>query len=133
MILRDSNEGMHIKYQYLVTSKFSKTLGIIVISTTVIFSTVITNVTVCSYPLINGCWLYFVLANLIFWIQSLNKLYSVIECCSCCSVAKSCLTHCDPMDCSLPGSSVHGISQARILEWVATSFLDQRSISCLLH
>ena len=28
-------------------------------------------------------------------------------------------TLCDPMDCSLPGSSVHGISQARILEWVA--------------
>ena len=34
---------------------------------------------------------------------------------------KSCPT-CDPMDCSLPGSSVHGISQARILEWVAISF-----------
>ena len=31
----------------------------------------------------------------------------------------SCLTLCDPMDCSLPGSSVHGILQARILEWVA--------------
>ena len=30
-----------------------------------------------------------------------------------------CLTLCDPMDCSLPGSSVHGILQARILEWVA--------------
>ena len=29
---------------------------------------------------------------------------------------------CDPMDCSLLGSSVHGISQARILEWVAISF-----------
>ena len=29
---------------------------------------------------------------------------------------------CDPMDCSLPGSSVRGISQARILEWVATLF-----------
>ena len=29
---------------------------------------------------------------------------------------------CDPMDCSLPGSSVHGIVQARILEWVAISF-----------
>ena len=29
---------------------------------------------------------------------------------------------CDPMDCSLPGFSDHGISQARILEWVATSF-----------
>ena len=32
---------------------------------------------------------------------------------------KSCPTVCDPMDCSLPGSSVHGIFQARILEWVA--------------
>ena len=32
---------------------------------------------------------------------------------------KSCLTLCDPMDCSLPGSSIHGIFQARILEWVA--------------
>ena len=31
-------------------------------------------------------------------------------------VAKSCLTLCDPMDCGLPGSSVHGILQARILE-----------------
>ena len=38
-----------------------------------------------------------------------------------CSVAQSCLTLCDPVDCSLPGSSVHGISQARILEWVAIS------------
>ena len=37
-------------------------------------------------------------------------------------VAQSCLTLCNPMDCSLPGSSVHGISQARILQWVATSF-----------
>ena len=35
--------------------------------------------------------------------------------------AQLCLTLCDPMDCSLPGSSVHGISQARILEWVAIS------------
>ena len=33
-----------------------------------------------------------------------------------------CLTLCDPMDCKLPGSSVHGISQARILELVAISF-----------
>ena len=32
------------------------------------------------------------------------------------------LTLCNPMDCSLPGSSVHGIFQARILEWVAISF-----------
>ena len=37
-------------------------------------------------------------------------------------VAQSCLTLCDPMDCSLPGSSVHGILQGRILEWVAILF-----------
>ena len=37
-------------------------------------------------------------------------------------VAQSCPTLCDPMDCSLPGSSVHGILQARILEWVTISF-----------
>ena len=33
--------------------------------------------------------------------------------------AQSCLTLSDPMDCSLPGSSIHGIFQARVLEWVA--------------
>ena len=37
-------------------------------------------------------------------------------------VAQSCLTLCDPMDCSLPGSSVHGIFPAIVLEWVATAF-----------
>ena len=37
-------------------------------------------------------------------------------------VIQSCSTLCDPMDCSLPGSSIHGIFQARILEWVAISF-----------
>ena len=37
-------------------------------------------------------------------------------------VAQACLTLCNAMDCSLPGSSVHGILQARILEWVAVPF-----------
>ena len=37
-------------------------------------------------------------------------------------VAPSCPTLCDPMDYSLPGSSIHGIFQARVLEWVAISF-----------
>ena len=37
-------------------------------------------------------------------------------------VAQSCLTLCDPMECSLPVSSVHGIFQTRILQWVAISF-----------
>ena len=36
-------------------------------------------------------------------------------------VAKLCPTHCDPMNCSPPGSSVHGIFQAKILEWVDVS------------
>ena len=39
----------------------------------------------------------------------------------CCLVAETCLTLCNPVDCSPPSSSVHGISQARILEWVAIS------------
>ena len=38
-------------------------------------------------------------------------------------VAQSCLTLCDPMDCSLPGSSVHGILQAGELEWSAIETL----------
>ena len=37
-------------------------------------------------------------------------------------VAQSCLTLCDPMDCSPPGSSIHGIFQARVLEWGAIAF-----------
>ena len=51
---------------------------------------------------------------------------------------KSCPTLCDPLDCSPSGSSVHGISQARILEWVAFSFCrgssqprDQTGVSCI--
>ena len=48
----------------------------------------------------------------IFW----DSLHTETE------VAQSYLTICDPMDCSLPGSSIPGISQARVLEWVAISF-----------
>ena len=44
-------------------------------------------------------------------------------------VAQSCLTLCDPMDCSLPGSSFHGIFQARALEWVVIAF--SRSLSSI--
>ena len=53
-------------------------------------------------------------------------------------VAQSCLTFCDTMDCSSPGSSVHGILQVRILEWVAIPFhrgsswpRDWTTISCV--
>ena len=47
--------------------------------------------------------------------------YSCLESESKSEVAQLCPTLCDPMDCSLPGSSIHGIFQARVLEWVAIS------------
>ena len=53
-------------------------------------------------------------------------------------VTQSCLTLCDPMDCSVAGSSVHGIFQTRMLEWVAVAFSkgssqprDQTQVSCI--
>ena len=56
----------------------------------------------------------------------------------CCLVAQLCLNLFDSMDCSLPGSSVHGIIQAKILEWVAISFArgssqprDRIQVSCI--
>ena len=48
-----------------------------------------------------------------------RKMWGV---CVCVWVAQLCPTLCKPMDCSLPGSSVHGILQARILEWAAIPF-----------
>ena len=57
-----------------------------------------------------------------------------------CLVTRLCPAACDPMDCSLPGSSVHGILQARVLEWVAISFSrgsswprDRTHVSCVSH
>ena len=54
-------------------------------------------------------------------------------------VAQSCPTLCDPMDCSLPGSSICGILQARVLEWGAISFSrrssqprDRTQVSCIV-
>ena len=48
-------------------------------------------------------------------------------------VTQSCPTHRDPMDCSLPGSSVHGIFQAGVLEWVAIAFSEERNYICLIY
>ena len=55
-----------------------------------------------------------------------------------CLVTKSCPTLCDPRDCSLPGHSVHGILQARILEWAAmpssrgsSQSMDRTQVSCI--
>ena len=46
-------------------------------------------------------------------------------------VAQSCLTLSDPMDCSLPGSSVNGIFQARVVEWGAVAFSVDESLPML--
>jgi len=70
---------------------------------------------------------------------SLRPIVAVTNYMRVCVHAQSCPTLGNPMDCSPPGSSVHGISQARILEWVAISFFrgsslpDQESHSSLLH
>ena len=60
------------------------------------------------------------------------------EMCCVCLAAQLCLTLWDPMDCSLPGSSFHGILQTRILEWVAFPFSrrsskrrDRTWVSCI--
>ena len=56
-------------------------------------------------------------------VRNINPKLSPNKCFCCfCLVTQSCLTLCNPMDCSPPGSSVHGILQARILEWVAIPF-----------
>ena len=63
----------------------------------------------------------------------LSKLWEILKdreagrAAVCAKSLKSCPTPCDPMDCNLPGSSVLGISQARILEWVAVSFFSGSS------
>ena len=63
----------------------------------------------------------------------------VVFCCVCVCVAWSCPTLCDPMDCSPPASSVHGILLVRILEWVAIPFSrgssqprDRAQVSCIM-
>ena len=68
------------------------------------------------------------------WMDKQNVVYTDNEC----LVAQLFLTLCNPIDCSPPGSSVHGIFQARILEWAAISFSrrsspprDQAWVSCI--
>ena len=58
------------------------------------------------------------LAKVCLFLSKQNAFYDY----NCWLVARSRPTLCNPMDCSLPGSSVHGIFQARILEWAAVSF-----------
>ena len=88
-------------------------------------------------------WVKIIIVN-IYWILAIisSVLYSlaclIITKTLLCSITQSCSTLWDPIDCSLPDSSVHGISQARILEWVAISFSrgssqprNQTGVSCI--
>ena len=63
-----------------------------------------------------GGTLHSFVPQLSFSLLDVNSVSEVSE------VAPSCLTLCDPVDCSPSGSSIHGILQARMLEWVAISF-----------
>ena len=75
----------------------------------------------------------------LFRLDDVEPESSVNTSCICCvCVTHSVASDCDPMDCSPPGSSVHGILQARTLEWVAISFSkgssrprDQTQVSCI--
>ena len=77
----------------------------------------------CLYnPMDRGAWQSTVhrIVKSRTWLKWLNTLVYLGSAFSSLGlVSQSCLTLCNPMDCSLPGSSVHGILQARILEWVA--------------
>ena len=86
-----------------------------------------------SYPLLSPFPPAFSLSQhqgLFQWVSSSHQLAKSIGVSASASVlpmnssevAQSCPTLCDPVDCSLPGFSVHGILQARILEWVTISF-----------
>ena len=76
---------------------------------------------VCIYIYIYFFWTYNLNQNSGSWIfvyysvaYITNSFHS--------EVSQLCLTLCNPMDCSLPGFSIHGIFQARVLKWVAISF-----------
>ena len=64
-------------------------------------------------------------------LSDLRTTYNKL-CVCVCEVVQSCPTLCDSMDCSLPHSSIHGIFQARVLEWVAISLAIQ-SVSQFSH
>ena len=83
--------------------------------------------TLCSLSKFNWPFVCFWTLNSVplsyMFIFMLSLLFLQLPCESKWSeVTQSCPTLCNPMDCSLPGSSLHGILQARVLKWVASSF-----------
>ena len=78
------------------------------------------------------------LANPLLFLKYLGITICILIMCVCVLVALLCLTPCNLINCGLPGSSLYGISQARILEWVAISFSrgsswhrDQTQVFCI--
>ena len=95
--------------------------------------------------LVGAQYLYFIttIEIKVYWMNAWMNIIKAddhqIQCYAC-LVAQSRLTLCNPMDCSPPGSFVHGISQARILEWVAICFSrksssprDPTHVSCVSY
>ena len=84
-------------------------------------------------PPIIGLFAFLSLSCVFFYILGINSLSDKWS-----EVTQLCPTLCDPMDCSLSGSSVHGIFQARVLEWITISFSrgsswprNQTPVSCI--
>ena len=141
---------LHISYIYSPLLIYINTISSVQFSRSVVsdmhifYHNYIHHIYVCiyifSHSYIDHLHIYSILTYIIY-IYSTILIYAkymyIYSCC--CLVAKSCPTPCDPMDCSLPGSSVPGISQARILEWAAIHsllqgiFLIQGSNSHLRH
>ena len=110
-------------------------------------------VTCQGWDMITGCDSFWVpqshaLAQVSIWLWQLKSQHILVSCVprnrswstrclhiglwhQACSTVEGCAsvcpTLCDPMDCSLPGSSFHGILQARILKWVAISYTRESS------
>ena len=115
---------------------------LVLILVLICISLIISDVAIFSWawwPSVCLLWRHAYLSFLfIFQLCGLFLWNWVVWAVCCCLVTKSWLTLCKPMDCSPPGSSVYGISQVRILEWVAISFFrgsswprDQTHISCI--
>ena len=75
------------------------------------------------------CFLFVIKCNVNIWDQKMafrkvraSRGSADKSCCRSCLVVQLCLTLCDPVNCSPPGSSVRGIFQATMLEWIAISF-----------
>ena len=72
----------------------------------------------CDHIIIIRCLLLSFVVTMC-WVTSLSPPFKEVKWSE---VTQLCLTLCDPMDCSLSGSSAHGIFQARALEWIAILF-----------